>query len=74
MRRSITLAAALLLVLATAPAAFARADAYYTVVCDGVSYESVDASAVVRGGKDDAVARFGEKHGMDCDLIGPFED
>ena len=72
MKRLITAAAATLLMLATAPAALARADAYYTVVCDGVSYESVDAHAIEQGGKDDAVAHFGEKHGVDCGLEGPF--
>jgi len=70
--RLIPVVAAMLLVLAIAPAAFARADAYYTVVCDGVSYESVDAHAIDQGGKDDAVAHFGLKHGLDCGLIGPF--
>ena len=73
MQRLITsAAAATLLVLATVPATLARADAYYTVVCDGVAYESVDARAIEQGGKDDAVAHFGEKHGMDCGLVGPF--
>ena len=74
MNRLATLAAVTLLVLATAPAALARADAYYTVVCDGVSYESVDATAIEQGGKLAAVLHFGEKHGMDCDVEGPFED
>ena len=74
MKRSMTLAAMTLIALATAPAAFARAHPYYTVVCDGVSYESVDAHAIDRGGKDDAVAHFGAKHGMDCTLAGPFQD
>ena len=73
MKRLVTMAATALLVLATAPATFARADSYYVVVCDGVSYEVVDAHAVIPGGKDDAVAWFGEKHGMDCGLTGPFE-
>ena len=73
MNRFITAAAAAtLLLVATVPATLARADAYYTVVCDGVSYESVDARAIEQGGKDDAVANFGEKHGMDCGLEGPF--
>jgi hypothetical protein len=74
MKRFATLAATMLLVLAAAPSAMARAEAYYTVVCDGVAYESVDAHSIEQGGKDDAVAHFGEKHGMDCGLIGPFED
>ena len=65
-------AAATLLILMTVPATLARADAYYTVVCDGVSYESVDARAIEQGGKDEAVAHFGEKHAMDCGLEGPF--
>jgi hypothetical protein len=74
MKRLSIIVAILFLVLASAPAALARADAYYTVVCDGVSYESVDAHAVDPGGKDDAVAQFGEKHGMSCSLDGPFQD
>jgi hypothetical protein len=74
MKRLTILTTTLLLVLATAPAAMARADAYYTVVCDGVSYESVDATAIEQGGKRAAVLAFGEKHGMDCDVVGPFED
>jgi hypothetical protein len=74
MKRIATLAATTLLVLAAAPATMARADAYYTVVCDGVSYESVDATAIEQGGKRAAVLAFGEKHGMDCDVVGPFKD
>lgn len=74
MKRLSILTATLLLVLATAPAALARADAYYTVVCDGVSYESVDATAIEQGGKLAAVLHFGAKHGMDCDVEGPFEN
>lgn len=70
--KRITILAATTLLILTAPAALAREDAYYTVVCDGVSYESVDARAIEQGGKDDAVAHFGEKHGMDCGLEGPF--
>jgi hypothetical protein len=73
MKRLSFVVGALLVALATAPAASARADVYYTVVCDGVSYESVDAHAIDQGGKDDAVAHFGEKHGMSCGLEGPFE-
>jgi hypothetical protein len=73
MKRLSFVVGALLVALATAPAASARADGYYTVVCDGVSYESVDAHAIDQGGKDDAVAHFGEKHGMSCGLEGPFE-
>jgi hypothetical protein len=71
--RRFSLGVALLVALATAPAASARSEAYYTVVCDGVAYESVDAHSIDQGGKDDAVAWFGEKHGMDCRLVGPFE-
>ena len=74
MKRLSIVVGALALTLAIAPAALARADAYYTVVCDGISYESVDAHAIEQGGKDDAVAHFGETHGMDCGLEGPFED
>ena len=72
MKRLSIVTGALLIALATAPGASARTDAYYTVVCDGVSYESVDAHAIDQGGKDAAVAHFGEKHGMDCGLEGPF--
>ena len=72
MKRLATLAAATLLLLTAAPAAMARADAYYTVVCDGVSYESVDAHAIEQGGKLAAVLAFGAKHGMDCRIDGPF--
>ena len=72
MKRLLILASTLFLVLTSAPAALARAEAYYTVVCDGVTYESVDAHAVDQGGKDDAVAHFGEKHGISCWLDGPF--
>jgi hypothetical protein len=74
MKRLSFVVGALLVSLASAPVAAARADAFYTVVCDGVSYESVDAHAIDQGGKDAAVAHFGEKHGMDCGLEGPFED
>lgn len=72
MKRITALAATTLLIFATAPAVLGREDAYYLVVCDGVWYESVDARAIEQGGKDDAVAHFGEKHGMDCGLEGPF--
>ena len=74
MKRSAAVVLAVLLVLATAPTVFARADSYYTVVCDGVAYESVDAHAIDQGGKGEAVAHFGAKHGMDCTLAGPFRD
>jgi hypothetical protein len=74
MKRLATLAAATLLVLAAAPAAMARAEAYYTVVCDGVSYESVDAHAIEQGGKLAAVLHFGEKHDMDCGVGDRVED
>jgi len=74
MKRLAIVPATLILVLATASGAMARDDAYYTVVCDGVSYESVDAHAIEQGGKLDAVLHFGEKHDMDCTVEGPFED
>ncbi len=74
MKRLATVPATLILVLAAAPAAMARADAYYTVVCDGVSYESVDAHAIEQGGKFDAVRHFGEKHDMNCTVDPPFGD
>ena len=74
MKRLTILAATTLLVLASAPAVLARDEPYYTVVCDGISYESVDAHAIEQGGKLDAVLHFGEKHDMDCGIQGPFED
>lgn len=75
MKRFATPLAALALLVMTAPAAFARQDAYYTVVCDdGNTYESVDARAVDIGHKDDAVVRFSENtpFGLTCWLEGPF--
>lgn len=45
-----------------------RADSYYTVVCGGIAYESIDAHAVDLGGKDAALARFPR---ADCELTGP---
>ena len=57
------------LLMTTAPAALARADAYYTVVCDdGNTYESVDARAVDMGHKDDAVVNFSQNTplGLTC--------
>ena len=74
MKRFATLAATLCLFLATAPAVSARADAYYTVVCDGISYESVDAHAIEQGGKLAAVLHFGEKHDMNCVVGDRVED
>jgi hypothetical protein len=74
MKRLVIIPATLVLVLTTAPGALARDDAFYTVVCDGVSYERVDAHAIEQGGKLDAVLHFGEKHDMDCSVEGPFED
>ena len=74
MKKLATLAATTLLVLSAAPAGLARADAYYTVVCDGISYESVDAHAIEQGGKLAAVLHFGAKHDMDCGLGDRVED
>ena len=74
MKRLATLAATTLFVLATAPAAMARAESYYTIVCDGISYESVDGHAIEQGGKLAAVLHFGEKHDMDCGVGDRFED
>lgn len=68
-------AGALALVLTSpALAATPRADAYYTVVCDGTAYESVDARSVELGGKDGAVALFSQNYPFDlkCSLEGPF--
>ena len=72
--KRLSILAGALLVLAIAPSTLAREDAYYTVVCDGISYESVDAHAIEQGGKLDAVIQFGEKHGMSCGVEGPFEE
>jgi len=75
MKRLATLPIAMALLLIAAPAASARADAYDTVVCDdGNTYESVDANAVDRGHKDDAVIRFSQNTPFEltCSLTGPF--
>jgi len=75
MKRFATSLAAMALLVGTAPAALARQDAYYTVVCDdGNTYESVDANAVDIGHKDDAVVRFSENtpFGLTCWLDDPF--
>jgi hypothetical protein len=72
MKRLAMVSAMVALVIVAAPAALARDDAYYTVVCDGISYESVDAHAIEQGGKLDAVLHFGEKHDMDCTVDPPF--
>jgi hypothetical protein len=74
MKRFATSLAAMALLVATAPAALAREDAYYTVACDdGNTYESVDARAVDIGHKDDAVMHFSENtpFGLTCRLEGP---
>ena len=57
------------LVLASTAFAGSRADRYYTVVCAGIAYESVDAHAVEQGGKAAAVAKFPR---AECVLDGPF--
>jgi hypothetical protein len=70
-----TVLAATALVMATAPAALARADAYYTVVCDdGNTYESIDAHAIDLGHKDGAIANFSQNTplGLLCWREGPF--
>ena len=74
MKRFAVLPLAAALLMATAPAAAARSDAYYTVLCDGIAYESVDAHAVDIGHKDDAVVNFSEKtpFGLTCSLTGRF--
>jgi hypothetical protein len=75
MKRFAALPVAAVLLLATASAVSARADRYYTVLCDdGNVYESVDAHAVEQGHKDDAVERFSENtpFGLTCRLDGPF--
>ena len=62
---------ALMAIVGAASAAVAggRADAYYTVMCDGFAYESVDAHAVEQGHKALAVSLFPR---ADCILAGPF--
>jgi hypothetical protein len=75
MKRMATLPLAAALLLATASAALARTDAFYTVMCDdGNAYESVDARAVESGHKDDAVVNFSENtpFGLTCWLEGQF--
>lgn len=71
MKRLVTVASsvAAALALASAASAGSRADSYYTVVCDGIAYESVDARAVELGGKDAALAKFPR---ADCTLAGPY--
>jgi hypothetical protein len=76
MKRFATLAATVVILLATAPAVFAREDAYYTVVCDdGNTYESVDAHAIEQGGKVGAIDNFSTKTplGLTCWPEGPFQ-
>jgi hypothetical protein len=71
----VSLIAALMAVGFTSTAlATPRADTYYTVVCNGAEYESVDAHAVELGGKAHAVALFSEHYpfGLECSLEGPF--
>jgi hypothetical protein len=75
MKRFAFLPLAAALLMAAVPAASARSDAYYTVLCDdGLAYESVDARAVDSGHKDDAVLNFSENtpFGLTCWLEGPF--
>jgi hypothetical protein len=74
MNRFAVLPLAAALLIAAAPAVSARGEAYYTVVCDGVAYESVDARAVVLGHKDDAVLKFMENTPSHptCRLAGPI--
>jgi hypothetical protein len=75
MTRLAALPIALWLAVAAAQGAFARADAYYTVLCDdGNAYESVDGHAVEQGHNDDAVVNFSENtpFGLTCWLEGPF--
>jgi hypothetical protein len=57
------------LALASTAFAGARANTYYTVFCDDIAYESVDAHAVEQGGKAAAVAKFPQG---ECELRGPF--
>jgi hypothetical protein len=70
MKRIAVLPLAAALLVATAPAALARADSYYTVICDGIAYESVDAHAIDQGHKWDAIQNFmhNTPFGMSCTL------
>jgi len=69
----LTAAAVVAASLGLASTAFAgsRADTYYTVFCDGIAFESVDAHAVEQGGKAAAVAKFPL---AECELRGPFNN
>jgi hypothetical protein len=69
---SLIVAAMAVAVPTAASAAGPRAEAHYTVVCDGIAYESVDAHAVELGGKAHAVDLFNEHLGEQCSLEGPF--
>jgi hypothetical protein len=71
MKRIVVPLVAGILALGFTPSAFAatpRADTYYTVVCDGIEYESVDAHAVDQGGKAHAVELFNQHFGAGCSL------
>jgi hypothetical protein len=78
MRTRAALTAACVLLLATAPAALARADTFYTFMCidpDGnlITAESVDAHAIEQGGKLMGSAHWGSAHpDYDCWVEGPF--
>ena len=78
MRTRAALTAACVLLLVTAPAAFARADTYYTFMCidpDGnlITAESVDAHAIEQGGKLMGSANWQRAHpDYDCWAEGPF--
>jgi hypothetical protein len=71
MKRLAISCSVLALLVMTAPATLARADAYYTVVCDdGNTYESVDAHAIDQGGKDDAIVHFNSTPlGLTCSPV-----
>lgn len=80
MRKLVFAAAVGALVLASAPSALAgpnRADSYYTVHCivggTEVLAESVDARAIVLGGKNHAIDNFNANHpDYFCWAAGPF--
>ena len=83
MRRFAIGAAAVTLVLVSAPAALAgpnRADTFYTVTCtdpngDLVEAESVDAHAIEQGGKLMGIAHWEAAHpGYECHVEGPFRN
>lgn len=69
MKKLISLVVVVVIVGAAPASAGARRNLYYTVVCNGVEFESVDARAVEQGGYTNALSLFPR---ADCVLAGPF--